>query len=137
MKLVIDIDDSLYNDIRNCADVQIASHEAIKHGTPYKERPHGEWIPITYRPMDEEEYEEFRKEFGELPIKHRKMFSCPMPEDNQEILICTSWGGVSQDRCEIDEYGYALETQGDWYGVVAWMPLPEPYKGEGEKNEIN
>ena len=90
------------------------------------------WIPITYRPMDEEEYEDFKKEFGELPIEHRKMFSCPMPEDDQEILICTSWGGVSQDRCEIDEYGYALETQGDWDGVIAWMPLPEPYKKEGE-----
>jgi hypothetical protein len=44
MKLIIDIDDRLYNDIRNCADVQIASHEAIKNGIPYEERPHGEWI---------------------------------------------------------------------------------------------
>ncbi len=90
------------------------------------------WIPITYRPMDEEEYEEYRKEFGELPVEHRKMFSCQIPEDDQEILICTSWGGVSQDRCEIDEYGYALEENGDWDGVIAWMPLPEPYKKEGE-----
>ena len=99
-----------------------------------KKRTHGEWTPITYRPMDEEEYEEFRSEFGEIPIEHRKMFSCQMPEDDQEILICTSWGGVSQDRCAIDElYGYELETQGDWDGVIAWMPLPEPYKrGEAE-----
>ena len=88
----------------------------------------GEWIPITYRPMDDEEYEEFRNEFGEIPIENRKMFSCQMPKDDQEILICTSWGGVSHDRCEIDEYGYALETQGDWDGVIAWMSLPEPYK---------
>ena len=93
-----------------------------------KDRPHGEWIPITYRPMDEEEYEEFRKEIGELPIEERKVFSCQMPEDDQEILICTLWGGVSQDRCEINGYGYGLETQGDWDGVIAWMPLPEPPK---------
>lgn len=91
------------------------------------------WIPITYRPMDEEEYEEYRKEFGEIPIEHRKMFSCPMPEDDQEILICTSWRGVSLDRCEIDEYGYALEEHGDWDGVMAWMPLPKPYEAESEK----
>jgi len=97
------------------------------------DRPHGEWIPITYRPMDEEEYEEFRREFGELPVKDRKMFSCPMPDDDQEILVCTSWGGVSQDRCELDEMGYALETNGDWDGIIAWMPLPEPYKKEGEE----
>lgn len=38
MKLLIDIDDRLYNDIRNCKDVQIASHEAIKNGIPYEER---------------------------------------------------------------------------------------------------
>ena len=43
MKLIIDINDRLYNDIRNCADVQSASHEAIKNGIPY-ERPTGEWI---------------------------------------------------------------------------------------------
>ena len=101
--------------------------EAIKD----LERPRGEWIPITFRPMDEEEYEDFKKEFGELPVENRKMFSCQMPEDDQEILICTSWGRVSLDRCVVDEYGYGLEENGDWDGIVAWMPLPEPYK-EGE-----
>lgn len=38
MKLIIDINDRLYNDIRNCADVQIASHEAIKNGIPYEDK---------------------------------------------------------------------------------------------------
>ena len=87
--------------------------------------------------MDEEEYEEYRKEFGEIPIEHRTMFSCLMPLDDQDILICTSWGGVSQDRCVIDDYGYALETQGDWDGVIAWMLLPKPYEKEGDGNEID
>ena len=99
-----------------------------------QKRSRGEWIPVTYRAMDEEEYEEFKKEFGELPFEDRKMFSCQMPDDNQEILICTLWGGVSQDRCEIDDC-YALETQGDWDGVTAWMPLPKPYKAESEETE--
>lgn len=116
--------ESTHNPIKESFEMAI---EALK-----EQRPHGEWIPITYRPMDEEEYEEYRREFDELPIEDRKMFSCPMPEDDQEILICTSWGGVSQDRCELDVYGYALETQGDWDGVIAWMPLPDPYKKEGE-----
>ena len=108
--------------------------DLINNAPTVEARQHGEWIPITYRPMDEEEYEEFRKEFGEIPIEDRKMFSCHMPEDDQEILICTSWGGVSLDMCEIDElYGYVLETHGDWDGVTAWRPLPEPYKrGEAE-----
>lgn len=114
-----------------CCDSEKYCCDKCKHYL--NERPHGEWIPITYRPMDEEEYEEYRREFDELPIEDRKMFSCPMPEDDQEILICTSWGGVSQDRCELDVYGYALETQGDWDGVIAWMPLPDPYKKEGDE----
>lgn len=96
---------------------------------PTVERP--KWIPITFRPMDEEEYEDFKKEFGELPIEERKMFSCPMPEDDQEILICNSWGRVSQDRCVMDECGYGLEENGDWDGIVAWMPLPKPYEKGG------
>lgn len=134
MKLVIDIEKEWYE--RACKanfslDGALPIYQAIKEGTHYEERPHGEWIPVTYRPMDEEEYEDFKKEFGELPIEERKMFSCPMPEDDQEILICTSWGGVSQDRCEMDECGYGLEENGDWDGIVAWMPLPKPYE-EGE-----
>ena len=124
-KFIVDFED--YSD-----RLEIAIDKAIE--ALKEERPHGEWIPITYRPMDEEKYEEFRSEFGEIPIEDRKMFSCHMPEDDQEILICTSFGGVSQDRCAIDElYGYALETHGDWDGVIAWMPLPEPYKKEGDE----
>ena len=104
MKVLIDIPEIPKNDKQRWV---------LANGTPYEERPHAEWIPITYRPMDEEEYEDFKKEFGELPIEERKMFSCPMPEDDQEILICNSWGGVSQDRCEMDECGYGLEENGD------------------------
>lgn len=103
--------------------------EALKN-----QRKHGEWIPITYRPMDEEEYDEFRSKFGEIPIENRKMFSCQLPDDDQEILVCSKWGHVFTDRCEYDsEYGYGLESNGDWDGIIAWMPLPEPYKKEGEE----
>ena len=114
---------------------EFKSLEDILRKHKFEPRTHGEWIPITYRPMDEEEYEDIKKEFGELPIEERKMFSCPMPEDDQEILICTSWGGVSQDRCVLDECGYGLEENGDWDGITAWMPLPEPYKEEGDPDE--
>lgn len=44
MKLVIDIDDGIYKAICDCDSPQIISHVAIKNGTPYEERPHGEWI---------------------------------------------------------------------------------------------
>lgn len=48
MKLVIDIDDELYKAIRDCESPQILSHFAIKNGTLYKERPHGEWEKYGY-----------------------------------------------------------------------------------------
>lgn len=47
-KLVIEIQEELYEDIKDhglcgyCSDREIIS-EAIKHGTPYEERPRGEW----------------------------------------------------------------------------------------------
>ena len=87
------------------------------------------WIPVKYRPMDEEEREYWLEQFGyDVEYDEDIMFDCPMPDDGQEILVSyKSW--VSQDRCEIDD-GYGLEGNGDWEGVTAWMPLPEPYKGE-------
>lgn len=61
-----------------------------------------------------------------------KAFDCPMPEDGQEILISVSWG-VVEDVADNDVDGegficYGLEGNGDWDGVLAWMPKPEPYK---------
>ena len=95
------------------------------------QRPHGEWIPLKYRPMDEDEYRAFYKEYGDLPVEERKVFDCQMPADGQEILISTEYGHIYLDTCECDDC-YGLEEGGDWDGVLAWMPLPEPYKKGGD-----
>ena len=54
-----------------------------------------------------------------------------LPEDNREVLICSPWQTIDigcryngEWSCE----NYNCED-GD---VVAWMPLPEPYK-KGER----
>ena len=98
-----------------------------------------DWIPITTRPLTAEERESLLQYYGDDYefTETDDAFDCPMPEEGQEILISTSWG-VSKDRCECDYTGdgmdlYALEDNGDWDGVKAWMPLPEPYKKEGEE----
>ena len=93
---------------------------------------HDGWNPIKYRPMTEEEVRETEERWGiKLTIDERVCFDCSMPEDDQEILVCTSWGHIFLDRCELDpDDGYALEENGDWDGIVAWMPLPEPYTEE-------
>ena len=59
-----------------------------------------------------------------------------MPEDGQEILTSSSWGvtkDVADNDVVFDGYNtYGLEENGDWDGIDAWMPLPEPYKKEAE-----
>lgn len=100
--------------------------EAIRKA---KARPQDKWVPITYRPMTEEEVKRVETYFG-LPLdeKEKKCFSCPMPEHGQEILISTEWG-VYKDSCLYDcDEGFSLDERGDWEDVDAWMPLPEPYK---------
>lgn len=102
-----------------------------------KKRPQGEWIPITTRPMTEVEEKDACERLGvdHLEDYEKRVFTCPLPDDGQGILISTHWG-VSLDECEIDpDYGYGLENNGDWDGVLAWMPLPEPYKDGGDKND--
>lgn len=93
-----------------------------------------QWIPVTYRPMTEEEEKKLCEELGikegSLEDWEKRVFTCRLPDDGQEIL--TSFGKyVQEDICSWDEYGCGLENNGDWDGVDAWMPKPEPYKKEG------
>ena len=110
---------TLFNIEKEAVDMAI---EALK------QKPH--WIPLKYRPMTKEEVQETEETYGiKLTIDERVCFDCSMPEDDQEILVCTKWGHVFIDRCEYDpDYGYGLETNGDFDGIVAWLQLPEPYK---------
>lgn len=96
-----------------------------------------QWIPITYRPLTVEERIAFAEHYGVeyCDTLEEKAFDCPMPEDRQSILISTSWG-VVEDVADNDIDGegficYGLEINGDWDGVDAWMPKPEPYKKGG------
>ena len=94
-----------------------------------------QWIPIRTRKLTDEEIEEFleTREPEELP---EFMFDCELPEDGEEILICFSGGMISQDIYEYDpDYGAGLEGNGDFDGVIAWMPLPEPYIPEENTDE--
>lgn len=90
------------------------------------------WIPIKTRPMDEEERAYYKEVFDwQLDDEDAVMFVCPMPEDGQEVWVCSKCGNVWQDTCFIDD-GIWLEGNGDWLDIVAWMPFesPEPWKGE-------
>lgn len=80
------------------------------------ERPHGEWIPVCERLPEEK--------------------TNPITHDFEEVLCTTVWGNVRHYR-----YGTRIghDKAHFWYGgeikdkeVIAWMPLPEPYRKEGE-----
>lgn len=92
------------------------------------------WIPVTDRPMTEEEAKERCETLGvkegSLEDWEARVFTCHLPDDGQEILISRG-KYVEEDICSWDEYGCGLENNGDWDGVDAWMPKPEPYKKEG------
>lgn len=96
-----------------------------------------QWIPIRMRPMTTEERKQFAEIYGieYCDTFEEETFDCPMPEDGQRILLSRSWG-VDIDVADNDVDGegficYGLEGNGDWDGVLAWMPLPEPYKEGG------
>jgi hypothetical protein len=96
-----------------------------------------EWIPVTTRLMTEDEEKEACERWGvdHLEDNEKHIFTCSLPDEGQEILISTHWG-VRLDKCDYDpDYGFGLEENGDWDGVLAWMPLPEPYKSEGQSDD--
>ena len=86
------------------------------------------WIPVKWHDITEEE----REKEG-YPSEWVVLLDCILPEDGEEILITTKYGSVEKDTAYCDD-GCYLDSCYDWVDdVVAWMPLPEPYKAESEE----
>ena len=84
------------------------------------------------------------------PVKHGRWIPCSerLPEENTDVLISYRYkqgeGDTSHSDIEITSYGTvyfggrAIDGLKEWrapfqyfhanYEVIAWMPLPEPYK---------
>jgi len=84
------------------------------------------WIPVKFRPLTDEEQKEYPD--------YCYMADCLMPDDGEEILVSIKYGRIEKDECRFDD-GYYLDSGYDWQtDIVAWMPLPKPYKPqESEK----
>jgi len=90
-------------------------------------QPAQQWIPFTTRPLTEEEKEE-HPEWDSI-------LDCKLPDDGQAILVSINVRG--HERVQYDEFftddgsyldsGYEIGTE-----ATAWMPLPDPWKGEEE-----
>ena len=98
------------------------------------------WHPIETRPLTDEELRYYYDTYGADSVPD-SMLCGKMPEDDQMILITYRMKNgdlcVAVDTCTCDEWGYYLEDFEDFDRVIAWAPLPEPYKpkGEGEQND--
>lgn len=83
-----------------------------------------EWIPFKVRELTDEE----KNMYPEWDY----IFDCPLPEDEQEILVSRN-GDVFMDTffydncCYLDS-GYMIENG------MAWMPKPKPYNPKGEQD---
>jgi hypothetical protein len=83
--------------------------------------PADQWIPVTYHEATEEEKELYG---DEQPY----ILDCPLPEEDDRILVCTQKGYVFEAVAHCDG-GWFLDNGEDFVELAAWMPLPEPYKG--------
>ena len=88
------------------------------------------WIPITSRPMTEEEKEHYKTHPEYLD--GFRIFNCKLPDDGQEVLISVC-GGVEIDTFVQDANDGCYFEGRDIDDVDAWMPLPLPYKQEVEE----
>ena len=90
-----------------------------------------EWIPITMRPMTEDE-----KLWHESCYDDAMILNCPLPEDGQEVLITVNGNTWIDTFIRDDTDGCYFESY-DIDEVKAWMPLPEPYKEKNIRDEEN
>ena len=91
------------------------------------------WIPIKTRELTEEEkhklYDAYDINIDELDPRESWTYDCPLPNDGDEVLVTTNlWENVTITTFYADEDGVYFEDYEDRDDLLAWMPLPEPYK---------
>lgn len=92
-----------------------------------EERKTSGWNVITKCPMDADERATWSENLGyEIPDDEAFMYG-NLPEDGVEVLVCTLSGTMFIDSLCSDE-GCYFEDYGEMDGIVAWRPLPKPYK---------
>lgn len=55
-----------------------------------------------------------------------------LPEKEGEVLVTTSWGNVCMAWCDNGKWRAEYINGYDDDEILAWVPLPEPFKGGGD-----
>ena len=85
-----------------------------------------EWLLMSI-----EERQHTIKPMEWIPVSER------LPKEGKQVLVCNDFGDIY-----IAEYETFSDGEGRWcesvgyrclYGIVAWMPLPEPWRGEEDE----
>lgn len=88
-----------------------------------------QWIPVKWHEITDAEREE-----NGYPKEWEVFLDCEMPSDDEKILVTTRYATVEADVC-YEDGEFSLDSGYDWVDdIIAWMPLPEPYKGETDEN---
>ena len=91
------------------------------------------WTPVVWREPTAEE----KERYPEITA----FTDSPLPDDGEEVLITVAWRnsktGEMKYRVYADcahwEDGIEFENVFDYEDLIAWRPMPEPYKGGDEQ----
>ena len=81
-----------------------------------------EWNELVFRNLTPEEKKEYANSDCSYVVEN-------LPDYGEEVLV-TDGKNVWIDSFDEDDCVYLSSTDSEIDGVTAWMPLPNPYKGE-------
>ena len=115
MKLIIDIEKDYYEMLKYFVEHgdKYKPIEIIANGIPYEERTKGEWIPVSER----------------LPNRNGCYNVTRIIEGTRLTDVCYFDGQNTWHRDTGVNHGRPYLND-----VIAWQPLPKPYKEEGESD---